>query len=127
AKDLVEILSSNKDLWVETMMHEELGILEDKMASPRVDALVTFFSFVFFGFMPLVTYILASFIPFFAQNTFLTATILTLVTLFTVGALRNIVTNVNWFKSGLEMLLTGSMAAFVAYIVGFLIRYITTL
>jgi len=127
AKDLVEILSSNKDLWVETMMHEELGILEDKTASPRIDAFVTFFSFVFFGFMPLVTYILASFIPFFAQNTFLTATILTLVTLFTVGSLRNIVTNVNWFKSGLEMLLTGSMAAFVAYIVGFLIRYITTL
>ncbi len=127
AKDLVDILSSNKDLWVETMMHEELGILEDENASPFADAIVTFFSFVFFGFMPLVTYILASFIPVFARNTFLTATILTLVTLFIVGALRNVVTNVNWIKSGLEMLLTGSMAAFVAYVVGFLIRYVTTL
>lgn len=127
AKDLVEILSSNKNLWVETMMHEELGILEDKNDSPIKDALVTFFSFVFFGFMPLVTYILASFIPIFEQNTFLTATILTLATLFIVGTLRNIVTNVNWIKSGLEMLLTGSMAAFVAYIVGFLIKYVTTL
>ncbi|BBJ28306.1 VIT1/CCC1 transporter family protein [Athalassotoga saccharophila] len=127
ARQLVEILSSNKKLWVETMMHEELNILEDKDSSPLKDALVTFFSFVFFGFMPLVTYILATFIPFFAQNTFSTATFLTIVTLFLVGALRNIVTNINWIKSGIEMLLTGGAAAIIAYVVGYMIKYITTL
>lgn len=127
AKNLVEILSSNKKLWIDTMMHEELGILEDEGASPVKSAFVTFFSFAFFGFMPLLTYIFASFVPFFAQHTFLIAAVLTLVTLFIVGALRNIVTNVSWIRSGLEMLLVGSMSAFVAYIVGFLIRYLTNL
>lgn len=127
AKNLVEILSSNKKLWIDTMMHEELGILEDKNESPVKSAFVTFFSFVFFGFMPLLTYVFANFVPFFAQNTFLIATVLTLLTLFIVGALRSIVTNVNWIKSGLEMFLIGSMSAFAAYIVGFLIKYLTTL
>lgn len=127
AKQLVEILSSNKRLWVETMMHEELNILDDKDNSPLKDALVTFFSFVFFGFMPLFTYILAAFIPFFAQNTFLMATFLTIVTLFLVGAMRNIVTSVNWIKSGIEMLLTGGAAAVIAYFVGYMIKYVTTL
>jgi VIT1/CCC1 family predicted Fe2+/Mn2+ transporter len=125
ARALVDLISSDKRLWVDTMMHEELGILEEKHDSPVKDALVTFLSFVLFGFMPLITYVLASFIPLFEQNTFVIATILTLMTLFTVGAIRKSVTGGSWIKSGVEMLLMGSAAAFVAYIVGFLIRSIT--
>ncbi len=125
AKALVDLISSDKKLWVDTMMHEELGILEDDKTSAVKDAIITFFSFVTFGFMPLITYVFASFIPLFAQNTFFIATIFTLLTLFMVGALRQSVTNVNWIKSGLEMLLIGSLAATVAYLVGFFVKIIS--
>jgi VIT1/CCC1 family predicted Fe2+/Mn2+ transporter len=41
--------------------------------------------------------------------------------LFTLGALKTILTGKNWFKSGLEMLLVGGVAASAAYLVGLLL------
>jgi VIT1/CCC1 family predicted Fe2+/Mn2+ transporter len=39
--------------------------------------------------------------------------------------LRTLVTRARWFVSGLEMLLVGSVAAAVAYLVGHLLRRLT--
>jgi VIT1/CCC1 family predicted Fe2+/Mn2+ transporter len=72
---------------VDIMMVEELGLIEDD-ESPLKNALVTFFSFQVFGFVPLLAYVLARFIPALTSNLFLTAAILTGVTLFALGALK---------------------------------------
>jgi VIT1/CCC1 family predicted Fe2+/Mn2+ transporter len=55
------------------------------------------------------------------ENAFLLASILTGITLFILGALKSRVTQSNWFRSGLEMLLVGGLAAIVAYLVGYLL------
>lgn len=115
----IKIVTSNKKLWVETMMHEELGVIEDENASPFKNALVTFFSFAVAGFMPLVAYLLGYFSTFFLHETFFIALGITFVTLFVIGALRQILTGVRWYRGGLEMLLIGGMSSAVAYLFGF--------
>jgi len=121
---IMEVLKNNKDFWVETMMKDELGILPEDNQSPFKSAFVTFSSFAIAGFIPLLAYILSYFIPFFATNQFLIASVMTGITLFLVGALREMVTGVKWWKGGFEMLVIGSISALVAYFVGFFLRKI---
>lgn len=120
---LVDAITSDKKIWVDTMLHEELGLFDDD-SSPLKSALVTFFAFIVAGFMPLITYVFASQWDFLAQNQFLISCIITAITLFTVGALRQIITGVKWFIGGLEMLLIGGLSATVAYLVGWLLSVV---
>ena len=53
------------------------------------------------------------------------AILLTLATLFLVGAARSFVTEVRWWLGGLEMLSVGSIAAAVAYGVGAFVNQMT--
>ena len=77
--------------------------------------LATFGAFLVAGAVPLLAYII---LPDIGPSPFATATVLTLLTLFAVGALRSFVTERGWFRSGLEMLAVGAVAAGVAYLVG---------
>lgn len=117
AKTVVEILSKHEKPWVDIMMAEELGLIENH-ESPIKNALVTFASFIFFGSIPVLVYVIARFIPFFAARTFVTACILTGLTLFILGALKIYFTRQHWYRAGLEMLLLGGFAAVAAYLVG---------
>ncbi len=120
AKTVVDIIAKNKEAWIDIMMVEELGIIQED-ESPLKNALVTFLSFITFGFIPVVTYVVARFIPNMPVNTFELSCILTSLTLFVLGALKVKVTGKNWFKSGLEMLIVGGLAAGAAYVVGILL------
>ena len=53
------------------------------------------------------------------------AVVLTLSTLFAVGASRAFVTRLGWIRSGLEMLCVGAVAAIVAYSIGSLASALT--
>ena len=121
-ESFLDTITSNHDLWIDTMMHEELGLMEDNEGSPLKSAMVTFFSFLIAGFMPLMAFVFSSFISFFADNMFLSASIITALTLFAVGALRYFVTGKKWIISGLEMMVTGGLSAAVAYLVGFIFK-----
>jgi len=46
--------------------------------------------------------------------------------LFGLGAAKVLITKLNWFRSGLEMLAVGGLAAGVAYLVGYLLRGLGT-
>jgi vacuolar iron transporter family protein len=120
AKTIVDIISKNKETWVDIMMVEELGIIQEE-ESPLKNALVTLASFVVFGFIPLVTYVISKLVPSLSVDTFILSCILTSLTLFVLGALKVKVTGKNWFKSGLEMLIVGSLAAGAAYGIGILL------
>jgi vacuolar iron transporter family protein len=120
AKKMVETISKHKKAWLDIMMVEELGILESGQ-SPVKNALVTFGSFCLFGFVPVLTYVLLSFLPFIKPVAFLAASVLTGLTLFTLGALKTRFTGRSWFISGLEMLLVGGLAAGAAYVIGMLL------
>jgi len=120
AKDIVGKMSKHKDAFVDIMMIEELGMNESN-ERPLKNAFVTFFSFVIFGFIPLLIYVLA-FLFAFKTNLFLFAIIFTAITLFTLGAVKTRITRKNWFTSGLEMLIVGGIAAGVSYLIGYLLH-----
>ncbi len=113
---MVELVTSNKKLWVDTMMIEELGLLPDDDSSPFKNGLATFFAFGVAGLFPLLPYV---FLP---SNSFNTSIIFTGLSLFVVGALRTFITKKNWLIAGLEMLLVGAIAAIVAYATGHFIE-----
>ncbi|MDF1814522.1 MAG: VIT1/CCC1 transporter family protein [Verrucomicrobiales bacterium] len=108
---LVDILEKYPDVMVDTMMVEELGILEDD-ESPLGNALATLFSFVFFGSFPLSVYLISEFSlfdsigDFLDKNALLIACLITGSTLFSLGAVKAKVTGQNRIRSGLEMLIT---------------------
>jgi vacuolar iron transporter family protein len=87
---------------------------------PARHGLATMAAFVVLGGVPLVPYLL---VPRSLQLPW--ATVMTLVTLFVVGAARSLVTNLRWWKAGAEMLVVGAAAAAVSYAVGFLISGLT--
>jgi VIT1/CCC1 family predicted Fe2+/Mn2+ transporter len=87
---------------------------------PGRHSLATFAAFVVAGCVPLLSYVVIE-----ATDPFRTAVLLTLATLFVVGAARSLVTGRRWWWSGLEMLLVGSVAAAVAYGVGAFVERLT--
>ncbi len=115
-KDLeraVEIITSDRKVWVDTMMRDELDIIEESADDPRKHGLATFLAFVVAGFFPLVPFLVGN-----LPNTFLFSAVIGAFTLFAVGALRSIITTVSWVRGGLEVLLIGSSAALGAYVIG---------
>ena len=74
AKTVVDIISKHKKAWVDIMMVEELGIIESD-ESPLRNAIVTFVSFLSFGFIPLIVFIIAYVVPNLSDKTFLIAKI----------------------------------------------------
>lgn len=123
-KDLdraVGVITSNKKVWVDTMMNEELGLVNEHK-EPIKGAMATFMAFVIAGFLPVLGFVLALLIPSFVPYSFTISIVLTFVALFAAGALRVYVTHKTWWKSGLEMLVIGSIAAALAYLVGFFLR-----
>jgi VIT1/CCC1 family predicted Fe2+/Mn2+ transporter len=83
--------------------------------------LATLLGFVTAGTVPLVAYVA----PFPDDRRFAIAIVLTLTTLFAVGATRSLVTRLGWLRSGGEMLLVGAFAAGVAYGIGALAAALT--
>ncbi|MDP6139317.1 MAG: VIT1/CCC1 transporter family protein [Candidatus Woesearchaeota archaeon] len=120
-EDAVKTITSNKKVWVDTMMVDELNLIEEK-TSPAKKGMVTFVSFLVVGAIPLLPY----FISFFSETVkaivFPLAVILTLIAFFFIGAAKIYVTGKNWFKSGMQTLLIGSAAAIIAYAIGYLLR-----
>jgi VIT1/CCC1 family predicted Fe2+/Mn2+ transporter len=117
ARTIVDIIAKHKKAWVDIMMVEELGIVEED-ESPLKNAVATFLSFGLFGFIPLSTHLLSYSVPALQDHAFLMASVLTGVTLFLLGALKVRITEKNWLKSGIEMLVVGGVAAAAAYLIG---------
>jgi VIT1/CCC1 family predicted Fe2+/Mn2+ transporter len=87
---------------------------------PLRHALATLAAFVIAGTIPLISYVLTL-----REAAFSLAVLLTLVTLFGVGAARSLVVDTPWYRAGAEMLLVGTAAAGVAYGVGDLVSGLT--
>jgi len=121
--DVVAHITSDKELWVETMMKEELGIMEDR-GNPVLAGFSTFTAFVLFGFIPLSIFCFAYLTGANYSSTFLftSATVSTGLALFTVGAFKSRITDESWIKSGSETLITGGLAGAVAYFAGVMLK-----
>ena len=97
---------------------ERVGISEKRLDHPSKHGLATALAFSSAGILPLIPYFFG--IPQHLQ--FSVAIAATAAALFTVGALRTLVTGKHWIRSGLEMLVVGGIAAITAYVVGAMMK-----
>lgn len=115
---VTEVITSDKKVWVDTMMHEEHGLTADEEGTPTWHAIMTFASFVLFGSIPIAPYIL----PIDEESRFLVTIIAAAVALLVVGLLRSWVTRERLIKGPLEILSVGSICALTAYYVGMALK-----
>jgi VIT1/CCC1 family predicted Fe2+/Mn2+ transporter len=118
---MVSIITSDKKIWIETMLKEEWG-LSLHHANPLRAGGTTFLAFILIGCIPLLSFILNQFSPQLIENPFLISILLTAVAFFIVGAIKAQFLNKAWYIGGLQSLLLGASAAFIAYFVGVFLK-----
>jgi VIT1/CCC1 family predicted Fe2+/Mn2+ transporter len=121
AEALVRIHSQEPKLWVDEMMIQELGMLPDER-KPIYSALATFGAFLIAGSVPLLVYLAGLLVTVPGNWPFVASLVLSGLALFGLGAAKVLITERNWLRSGLEMLVVGGLAAGVAYLVGYLLQ-----
>ena len=113
---VVDVITSDKDRWVDVMMKEELEMIEEQR-SPWTIGFVTYISFIFIGLIPLALYVY-DYLFDFSGDLFMYTCILTALGFIFVGWLKTYVTETSKWKGILETLVLGAIAAIVAYYVG---------
>ncbi len=114
---VVGVIISDKDVWVDTMMKEELEMSKDDK-TPVNTAIATFLSFNVVGIIPLLSYVLAIMFGWSEEYLFLISCLSTGLALMIVGFMKSRVTEKPSIKGIFETLLLGGLAAFLAYYVG---------
>jgi VIT1/CCC1 family predicted Fe2+/Mn2+ transporter len=117
AEDLLAIYMTNPAYWTDFMMNQELELPNPEGDNPLLTSLATLFSFITFGFIPLMPY------AFFGDKaSFLTSISATFIALSLLGVIRWRVGQRSALRSIGEVLLLGSVAAITAYFVGTLFK-----
>ena len=81
-------------------------------SDPVMTGLFTFFSFILIGFLPILPVIFLPHLGFW-EILALVATVL-----FILGSLRSKITDVSWWRSGLEVMMAGVVASLIAFVIG---------
>ena len=90
--------------------------------TPISSGISTFLSFSIIGLIPLISFVLALFIPSLKSNQFVYSMILTAIAFIIVGAFKGEIVRKHPARAALETLIIGGVAAALAYAVGFLLR-----
>ncbi len=122
-EEIVRIITSRRKVWIDTMMKEELGLIEDKRR-PFDTALTTFTAFNLIGIIPLLPFIAlfvaGSFVS--ANDAFVYSVTFTAIAFFLIGVIKGRVLQKKLVRSGLSTLMVGAIAAMVAFVVGYLLN-----
>jgi VIT1/CCC1 family predicted Fe2+/Mn2+ transporter len=123
--EIVRIITSRRKVWVDTMMREELGLIEGKH-SPIISAVNTFVGFNVIGIVPLIPFIL---VYLSGSNVSIISALFysvlaTVSSFFLIGTIRGKVVHKPLMTSGLNTVLIGGIAAAVSYCIGFILSSI---
>jgi len=115
---IVAVLTADRERWIQTMLTEEYG-LPLEVRSPLIAAGSTFSAFIVCGLVPILPFLLKT------SHSFLQSAVLTGIVFFTIGAAKSKWSLTSWGRSGLETFVVGSIAASLAYAVGYFLRNVT--
>jgi VIT1/CCC1 family predicted Fe2+/Mn2+ transporter len=107
---IVSHITADPERWSNVMMREELGFSSDFDPPLRSGAVVGL-AYLVGAAVPVLPY--AFLAP--SEGGVIASAVATVVVLFGVGALKTIITDRSWWRSGLESMLTGIAAAAVTY------------
>jgi VIT1/CCC1 family predicted Fe2+/Mn2+ transporter len=110
--DIVKKITSNKTIWKNIMMKEELG-LSKEFISPIKSAGVVFLATLIGAFIPLTAFF---FMPIYSAIIY--SLIFSAIALFITGALEAKLTIGNWISKGIQLMLIGMTVAIIGFIVG---------
>ncbi len=115
-EQVVKKITSEKKVWVEVMMKEELGLSEEEHSQPVREGIVVGGSALVGSFVPMIPFF---FLP--IREAMAASFVVSLLTLFFAGAYKAKITVGSWLKSGVEMSAVGMLAALAGYAVGALL------
>jgi VIT1/CCC1 family predicted Fe2+/Mn2+ transporter len=120
---VVEVITADYDLWVSTMLSEELGLGGTEVSPVRAGA-ATFAAFLLVGSFPLLAFVFDAVAPGGLDAVFAWSAAMTAIAFFAVGSLKARFVEQVWWRSGLETLAIGGAAAVLAFAVGALLESI---
>ena len=113
AEVLAHRMTADLELGLDTLAREELGLNPDELGSPWLAAISSFVAFSVGGAIPLLPYLLGI-----QQQGLEASFMLTASALFGVGAILSLFSGRNAWWGGLRMLLIGSAAGALTYLIG---------
>lgn len=116
ASQLAEIYKTNEEYWVDFMMSHELELSDPRGENEVFTGLATFLSFMIFGAIPLLPFMLP--LNSSAEAAFQLSILGTFVALVMLGLLKWRVIGTKLWSSLAEVLLVGGTAAILAFMVG---------
>ena len=118
---VVEVITSDPEVWAETMMTEELGY-SSTQPNEYGAALATLVSFLTIGFLPLVVFVYDLAAPGEVEDAFTWSAIMTGLAFAVVGGMKSRFVDQSWWRSALETVAVGGAAAVLAYFAGALLE-----
>jgi VIT1/CCC1 family predicted Fe2+/Mn2+ transporter len=118
---VVKVITSDPEVWVDTMMTEELGYGADA-TNPLRAAASTLVAFMVVGFIPLAAFVVDAAIPGDVPEPFAWSAVLTAVAFCIVGGLKARFVGRPVWRSALETVAVGGVAAALAYVAGVLLQ-----
>jgi vacuolar iron transporter family protein len=116
-EDVVKVICSDKDVWVDIMMKEELLMIKDDR-TPLKTALATFTSFNIMGAVPLLFYVISLWNEIDYKSLFIYTCIATALSLIIIGIMKSFMNKKNIIGGITETVGLGGIAAILAYFVG---------
>lgn len=117
---IVQVVTSNRQLWVETMLTDEWGLTLTTPVPWRA-GLMTFLAFVAAGSLPLLPFIVLASADG-SRGPFAWSIAFAGVAFFGIGAIKSWFVGHTWWRAGLETLTLGGGAALLAYATGALLK-----
>ncbi|MEK6953488.1 MAG: VIT1/CCC1 transporter family protein [Candidatus Micrarchaeota archaeon] len=111
--DVVNKITSDKKVWLEVMLRQELNTDTDPKADPVHSGIVVGAASFVGSIIPLIPFVL---LP--VGLAMWAALIMGILVLFAGGAYKARVTTGSWWKSGLEIAVIGTTAAIAGYLIG---------
>jgi len=123
-EEVVRIITSRRKVWVDTIMKEELGLVEDEK-NPVNSSISTFVGFNSIGLIPLVPFIVFMIVGSEVNSeVFAMSTVSVIVAFFLVGMIKGRIVKKSIIHSGINTLIIGGIAAVVAYLVGYGLNFL---
>ena len=113
---IVNKITSNKRVWVHTMMEEELNLHPEEYENPLQSGIRVGIAAFIGSIIPIIPFFFMTVKP-----AMVASLIIAVLTLFAAGATKAKITVGSWVKEGFELAAIGTLAAVVSYLVGLLL------